>query len=113
QDVGNALIPFALEMVLGQPQDVITSAIHQASNGGRLVEGGRQALVRQPAIIHWSGVETVAIQVHVAGVQAAEASNHGMSPWLSAWREESMRPERTRAAQYCRALRRPGCVAAR
>ena len=77
QDVRYDLISFALEMVLREPENVVAFAIHKRGDGGSLVEDGHQLLVRQPALVHGRGVQAMPIEVHVAGVQATEASNHG------------------------------------
>ena len=76
QDVRYDLISFALEVVLGQPEHVVARAVHQGGDGGGLVEDRHQLLVRQPALVHGRGVQAMPIEVHVAGVQATEASNH-------------------------------------
>jgi hypothetical protein len=57
QDVGNTFVPFPLEMVLGQPEDVIAERLHVL---GQVVcdgKGASTALIDVPAVIGWDAVE--------------------------------------------------------
>ncbi len=80
QDVGQALVAFALEVVLGQPEGVVTVPIQRAGDGGRLVECRQQPLVREPAGVDRRRVEANVVEIYVAGVQAAETGDHVLLP---------------------------------
>ncbi len=75
-DVGNALVPFVLEMVLSHPECVIPNAIHERGDRDRLVEHGRQMIVGVTSIIGRSPLPAKVIQVNVACEQAPELRNH-------------------------------------
>ena len=80
--VGDALVPLALEVVLGQPEYVVAALVHGAGYRRRLVEHRRQVLVGQPAVVHRRPVEADIVEVNVAGVEVTELLNHGSaSPW--------------------------------
>ena len=51
QQVGDTLVAFPLEMVLGHPESLVIMAVHNLGNGFCLVEYGRQVLVGKPAVI--------------------------------------------------------------
>ena len=63
QQVGDALVSFALEVVLGAPDGVETEFIHRFCEGCRLVEHGCELLVGQPAFV--GGCAGVSNVVHV------------------------------------------------
>ena len=77
QDVRDALVPLALEVVLGQPEDVVAGPVHELGDGLALREDRRQVLVGQPAVVDGRAVEALVVQIDVAREQAAEARDHG------------------------------------
>ena len=76
QHVRDALVAFALEVVLGQPEDVVAGPVHQLRDGLALRKHRRQVLVGEPAIVRGRAVEPLVVQIHVAREQAAEARDH-------------------------------------
>jgi hypothetical protein len=76
QHVGNALVPLALEVVLGQPEGVVAGPVHQPGDGLALREHRGQVVVGQPASVHRSAVQSLVVQVDVARVQAAKPRDH-------------------------------------
>ena len=63
QEVGDALVAFALEVVFGPPNGVETEFIHRFCEGCRLVEHGCELFVRQPSFV--GGCTGVSNVVHV------------------------------------------------
>src|ERR671914_205266 len=51
EDIGDALIPLRLEMVLRHPESVIPASVHQLSDGYSLIEGSGQVFVGEGALI--------------------------------------------------------------
>ena len=76
QHVRDALVAFALEVVLGQPEDVVAGAVHQLRDGLALREHRRQPLVGEPAVVRGRAVEALVVQIHVTREEAAEAGDH-------------------------------------
>ena len=63
QQVGDALVTFALEVVFGAPKGVETKFIHRFCEGCGLVEDGCELFVGQPSFV--CGCAGVADVVHV------------------------------------------------
>jgi hypothetical protein len=80
QHVRDALVPLALEVVLGQPVRVVAGPIHQLRDGLGLGKHRCQILVGQPAIVHRRAVQPLVVQVDVAREQAAESRDHDRCP---------------------------------
>ena len=76
QDVRDALVAFALEMVLGQPEHVVAAAVHELGDRGGLVEDGHELLVGQPAVVDRCGAQAVVVEINVASIQAAKSRDH-------------------------------------
>ena len=76
EHVRDALVPFALEMVLGEPEGVVPAPVEQARQVARLGEGGDEVLVREDAAVHGGAAVADVVHVHVAGVQAVELGDH-------------------------------------
>src|SRR5438034_328286 len=77
QNVRDALVALALEMVLGEPERVVPAAVEQARQIARLGVGGDEALVRKHAAVHGGAAVADVVHVQVAGVQAVELGDHG------------------------------------
>src|SRR5439155_11201203 len=77
QNVRDALVALALEMVLGEPERVVPAAVEQARQIARLGIGGDEALVRKYAAVHGGAAVADVVHVQVAGVQAVELGDHG------------------------------------
>src|SRR5207302_1224946 len=77
--IGDALIAFALKVVLGQPQSVVAKRIHFA----RHVFGHRhrfdEPLVRIAALVSWSSVASDFLQCDVTDIQDGELLDHGLA----------------------------------
>ena len=80
QQVGDALVPFPLEMVFSGPEDVVAQPVHGQGNGLGLVEHRGQVLVGQPAIVYGGAVPSHVVQVHMTGEQATELRYHSYPP---------------------------------
>jgi hypothetical protein len=80
QHVGDALVPFALEVVLGQPEGVVAGAVHELGDGLGLGEHRGQVLVGQPALVDRRAVQALVVQIHVTREQAPEAPDHFWPP---------------------------------
>ena len=80
QHVRDALVPFALEVVLGQPEDVVAGPVHELRDGLALREHRGQALVGQPAVVRGRALEPFVVQIDVAREQAAESRDHARAP---------------------------------
>jgi len=77
EHVRDALVAFALEMVLGQPERVVPAPVEQARQVARLGEGGDEVLVRKHAAVHGDAAVADVVHIHVAGVEAVELGDHG------------------------------------
>ena len=71
QHVGDALVAFALEVVLGEPVDVVAGAVHQLGDGFGLGEHRGQVVVGQPALVHRCPGQPLVVEIDVAREQAA------------------------------------------
>ena len=67
QDVRNAFVAFALEMMFGEPERVVAEPVHARRQGLGLGENRRQMVVAIAPFIHWRDVLTHVAQIHVAG----------------------------------------------
>ena len=76
QQVTDALIALALEVVLRHPEGVVTFLVHRSRDCVCLVEDGRKPLVGVEAVVSGRSVEAHVVQVYVACEQAAEPINH-------------------------------------
>ena len=77
QQVGDALVPFRLEVVLGHPHGVVAVLVHGLGDGLSLGEDGGQMVVVKHAVVDCGAGVADAVHVDVAGVQAVELGNHG------------------------------------
>jgi hypothetical protein len=81
QDVRNALVPLVLEVVLGQPEDVVAVLVHASRDGLGLVEDRRQVLVRVAPLVGRRGHLAHVAQIHVPGIDGRELADHvGVPP---------------------------------
>ena len=80
QQIGDALVPFSLEMVFSGPEDVVAQPVHGQGNGLGLVEHRGKMLVGQPPVIYGGAVPSHVVQVHVTGEQATELRYHSYPP---------------------------------
>ena len=80
QDVRDALVAFALEVVLGQPEGVVAGPVHQLGDRLALRKHRRQILVGEPAIVRRRAVKPLVVQIDVAREQAAKTRDHARSP---------------------------------
>ena len=76
QEIGDALVALALEVVLSHPEGVVAGPVHELSDGLGLVEHGREPLVGEPPVVDRGRVEADVVQVHMARVQAAKLGDH-------------------------------------
>ena len=76
QQVGYALVPFALKVVFGGPERVVAVLFHFHHDGFGLIEHAGQMLIRQPPVVDRRSRPTDVVQVHVSGEQ-------GFRIWLS------------------------------
>ena len=79
QDIGDALVAFVLEMMLGHPEGVVAQPIHQLRHRLGLVEDRRQLFVGKPAVVHRGAGIAGILHVDVPGKQTVEFGNHGMA----------------------------------
>jgi hypothetical protein len=103
EHVGDALVPLALEVVLGQPEGIVARAVHELGNGLALGKHRGQVLVGEPAIVRRRAVQPLVVQIDVAREQAAKPRDHDEIPPASGVACGPIMP----------ALRRigsPGCV---
>jgi hypothetical protein len=77
QHIGDALVAFTLEMMLGHPERVVAHPVHELGHCLRLVEHGDQVLVWKPAIVHRNPAITDVVHVDMTGKQAVEFGDHG------------------------------------
>ena len=76
QHVRDALVAFALEMVLGHPERVVAEPVHQLRHRLRLVEDGGEMLVGETAVVDRHPAIADIVHVDMAGKQAVEFSDH-------------------------------------
>ena len=77
QQVGDALVALALEVVLGSPEGVIAEAVHGDGNLLCLFDGAAgQFLVGEPAVVGGGALVAGVVHVDVAGPKAAKLGNH-------------------------------------
>ena len=86
QQVGDALVAFPLEVVLGHPEGIVVQPVHGLGNGLGLVERRGQTVIGQPAVVGRRGVQADVVKVNVPGKQAAKLGNHsGPSGVVQVW----------------------------
>src|SRR5262249_17048988 len=73
---GQALIAFALEMVLGGPKAVIAELVHQPRHVARRPEHLAQPLVRVPPVVRGRAVKTDIVERDLADIEAVKPSHH-------------------------------------
>jgi ankyrin repeat protein len=76
QDVGQALVALALEVVLGQPEGAVPVLVHAAGDGLGLREDRDQVLVRVAALVGGGGHLPHVGKIDVAGVDGRELGDH-------------------------------------
>ena len=90
EQVRDALIAFALEVMLGHPQDVETKIVQEHGGLTGNVESHRQPIIVVPAVVCRHAVKSDAVALkHVASVKNREIFNHChlllhgkvISPW--------------------------------
>jgi hypothetical protein len=75
--VGQALVAFALEVVLGGPQRMVAEVVHYLGDVPGSEEHLRQALVRVPALVGRGAVEADVVEVDLADIEDVKAFDHG------------------------------------
>jgi hypothetical protein len=75
-DGRNALVPLVLEVMLGQPQRLVSQCVGGESQGHRGVEYLDQALVGIPAVVGGRARQPTLLQLDVADVEGREAGDH-------------------------------------
>ena len=76
QNVGQDLIPFALEVMLGQPQRVPAEFVHLPRDRLGLLKDGSELIVGEPALISGRGILAKVRHVNVAGIDGHEFADH-------------------------------------
>jgi hypothetical protein len=84
QDIRDALVSLALEVVLGQPEGVVAGPVHELRDGLALGKHRRQILVGEPAVVGRSAVQPLVVQIDVTREQAAKSRDHARIP--PAWK---------------------------
>ena len=80
--VGQALVAFPLEVVLGGPQRVVAEAVHDLGDVAGCEEHLGEAGVGVAAVVGRSAVEADVVEVDLADVEDVEAFDHGAFPGL-------------------------------
>ena len=81
EEVRDAFIPLALEMVLGHPENVIAQRLHALGGVFGNLESLDKPLVSIPSVISGCPAQTYAFTFeHMAGIERREIANHGQSP---------------------------------
>ncbi len=75
--VRQALVAFALEMMLGRPQRVIALLVHDPRHVAHRREDLGQALVRIPAIVRRGPVEPDIVELDLADIERVKPLDHG------------------------------------
>jgi hypothetical protein len=91
QNIGDALVALVLEVVLGQPEDVVAVLVHAPGDGVGLLEDRGQVLVGIATLVGRSGHLADVAQIDVAGVDGRELTEHDALRVA----EPSSRPVRT------------------
>src|SRR5262245_38884688 len=76
EDVGQALVAFTLEVVLGEPEGVIAEAVHLNGEGLGSLVGAGEMLVRVPAFVDRRSLKARVLEVNLAGVKRPESLDH-------------------------------------
>jgi hypothetical protein len=80
--IGQALVAFALEVVLGGPQRVVAEVVHYPRHLARGDEDLGEAGVGVAAVVGGGAVEADVVEVDLADVEDVEAFDHGgFLPW--------------------------------
>ena len=83
--VGQALVALVLEVVLGGPQRVVATLVHDLGDVAGGEEDFGQALVGVAALVGGRAIEADMVEVDLADVEDVEAFDHGAFPgWLVA-----------------------------
>ena len=78
EEVRDAFIPLALEMVLGHPENVIAQRLHALGRVFRDFKSLGKPFVGIPAVIGGCPAQTYAFTFeHMAGIERREMANHG------------------------------------
>jgi hypothetical protein len=76
QNVGDALVTFVLEVVLGQPQGLIAQRVGNAGQRRRGVERLDQAVIGIPPVVGRRAREAALLQVDMSDVERGESCDH-------------------------------------
>ena len=91
QQVGDALVALALEVVLGGPEGVVAEAVHGDGDLFGLFDGAAgQFLVGEPAVVGGGSLVAGVVHVDVAGPKAAKSGNHVRGSSLVAGRRTGL-----------------------
>jgi hypothetical protein len=74
--VGQALVSLALEMVLGRPKSVIAELIHQLSDIASRPKYLGEPIIRIAAIVCWRAFTADVVQFDLANVEYMEPFDH-------------------------------------
>jgi hypothetical protein len=80
RNVRDALVPFVLEMVLGQPQRLVSQRVGRAGQRRRGLEHLRQPRVGVAPIVRRRAVQPASLELDVPDVQRREPRDHDTSP---------------------------------
>ena len=85
--VGQALVAFVLEVVLGGPQRVVAELVHHLGDVARGEEHLAEAVVGIAAVVRRRAVEADVVEVDLADIEDVEAFDHGCAdPVSGRWR---------------------------
>ena len=74
--VGQALISFTLEMVLGRPEGVIAQLVHLPSHIAGRPEYLAEPLIRIPAVVRRRALQADVVQFDLADIECMKSFDH-------------------------------------
>ena len=74
--LGDALVAFGLEVMLGHPEGVVAVLVQGLSDGNAFVESGSQVLVGEGTVVDGDAGVTDVFHVNMAGVKTVKGGNH-------------------------------------
>ena len=80
QQVGDALVAFGLEVVLGHPESVVAVLVQGLRDGHAFVKSGGEILVGVGAVVYRGTAVADVFHINVARIQAVKGGNHQMPP---------------------------------
>ena len=76
QDVGQALVAFVLEMMLGEPQGLVAERVHALGDRLGFFKDAGEVLVRIAPLVGRGGVLAAVGEIDVAGVNSGKFCDH-------------------------------------